>query len=124
MIIFEKTGNQAIDSEHERIVTLLVKLIKTPEKNQSIILSSLIEHISEHFRKEEIMMMKLKHYDATEHIQNHTDMLNTLTKLVFNFEFNKSEFLPLIEANLKYWIKWHIPLHDMQLAAALAASNT
>lgn len=115
-------GVPSIDSEHETLVELLDRLIKSPHvlpgtETFSEILSQLGGQLMEHFNSEEryIRSCGLPQEEVMAHIEAHDLIVEQYTQLNLKMMADLSHTLSDAAQLIKRWIIEHLLEHDMKI---------
>ena len=116
-----KTGIPELDEEHENLHDLFIQLrkacISDEKKIIFDILNNIIDSVSSHFAREEDLMNKFRFSDYNDHIADHDNFFQFLSKMVYeietdNIEYTENEMITFIYN----WFTCHIHM-DYELAS-------
>ncbi len=89
-----ESGDKLIDRQHQELLEIADRLLETSleGKNNAEILKQLdvlLEHIAQHFEKEEIILSEIGYPEEAEHSRIHNDLINKAMNLKESFVKNE-----------------------------------
>ena len=117
-------GHSLLDSDHERIVSLINDLNDSISSNSNFgrlidEYCKIIDCLGEHFTREEQIIISTKYPDTDSHRKAHWYLFDQLTKMTYLLESNA----PMAEQNiiifLNEWFFQHVVISDKMLAVHL-----
>lgn len=118
------TGNSFIDNDHRKLITMVNALYDAMAKGQANdimnkVLNNLIIYTREHFAREELEMDRIKYADSQAHKAEHNKLLSQVLDLKAKLDAGGKINAVATSSFLSDWLRNHILMVDMQLAAAL-----
>lgn len=117
-----------IDRDHQNLIQIVNDLYEGVQLGCSRriigrILSRLIDHADEHFRREEQVMRHFSFLKLESHIRQHLDLLDRLGRVVFEFEMaNDAVTLHTIDL-LRDWVEVHLARDDAEFSYFLSGRS-
>jgi len=113
-------GHQGIDHDHQQlfaIVSRLQQAIALGDATDVIacILSDLAEYVGSHFSREELLMAQTHYPEMNDHIEQHWQLTQQLSQLVFEFETGERLMPDHTLMFLRDWLKDHTTSADRRL---------
>lgn len=113
-----------IDKDHKHLIEIINRLHDAIEQKHGEdiigeVLSELADYTSEHFTREEHVMIHFRYPELDEHRRQHVDLINQLSKLIHNFELGRATVTPDTMEFLRHWLIDHVQRTDMKLAGFL-----
>lgn len=117
-------GHAVIDQEHRTLVGIFNQLqgaILDGSGDTAIgpILCALSDYIGVHFDHEEHIMLRHGYAGYAEHKARHDDLLQGLSRLIYQFEMGGQQVALDTMDFLHEWLTIHIRQEDIKLAGAL-----
>lgn len=113
-----KTGDDAVDHEHERIIELLNELLALLARNDHSLtamsfLGEVYAKISAHFALEEATMRDVGYDEYAEHKEDHENLLDEIRDLMDAYEAGVfSEKNDAFAARIENWFVEHFKTKD------------
>ncbi|QDZ30076.1 bacteriohemerythrin [Noviherbaspirillum sp. UKPF54] len=119
-----QVGNSFIDSDHQKLISLLNQLHEAMAQGQGKnilgkILDELIRYTREHFKREEDHMQKIRYADFAAHKQEHDKLIKEVVDLQAKFNAGNGMLSVQVSGFLRNWLINHIMKTDKLLASAL-----
>ncbi len=118
-------GVKKLDNQHKQLISLLNKIIRSPNAQTSSetisdILTAMTRYAREHFQLEESLMEKYHYSQLDQHKKTHASFFNNIAKLSLATMKNDNIVpLQLLEY-LNHWLQRHILEEDMLYKPFLA----
>ncbi|MEF8713766.1 MAG: hemerythrin family protein [Accumulibacter sp.] len=115
--------NPTMDGEHRvqlGLIKALCDAVEAHADNGEIghILETLVEYSKAHFLSEELLM-RLDSYDGfDEHVEDHAEILDTLTAIADTYQVDQTELIPQQARKLLALLIRHIETRDAHYANA------
>lgn len=115
--------NPIMDGEHRvqlGLINALCDAVEAHADNGEIghILETLVEYSKAHFLSEELLM-RLDSYDGfDEHVEDHAEILDTLTAITDTYQIDQTELIPQQARKLLAFLIRHIETRDAHYASA------
>ena len=125
-----RVGVPEVDGDHKRICDALDALydsiVRGPRPSELFVpLQDIVDIMTAHFCREELMMHDIGYEGAELHLKNHFEALRILSSMVFNCETNNIMIAGDTLALIKVWTIEHIMTYDKPFTAAInGASNS
>jgi hemerythrin-like metal-binding protein len=118
------TGSTLMDGDHGKLIGFVNTLFETMESGQgndrmSKAMNDLIAYTREHFNREEAEMERIQYVAALAHKSEHAKLLQQLVELKTTLDAGGRINTPAVADFLGEWLRHHILMADMKLAAAL-----
>lgn len=113
-------GNFEIDSQHHVFVKTIQKIHMAvgndrSDKHIERLVSEVHKYAEYHFCSEENIMHEIDYPDIEDHKKEHQDLIEELSNLVWQFDFQQRDTSSLIEFLVK-WFKNHTIIYDKKLS--------
>ena len=117
-------GHSNIDNDHKHLIQMINRLYDAIEQRHgediiAEVLAELADYTSEHFTREEHVMIHFRYPELAEHRRQHDDLVNQLTKLIHSFELGQITVTLDTMEFLKHWLIDHVQSTDKKLAGFL-----
>ena len=118
------TGNDLIDNDHRKLITMVNALFDSMAKGQandimSKVLNNLIIYTKEHFGREEAEMKRINYSASISHQAEHAKLIKQVLELKEKLDSGDKINAVSVSGFLSDWLRNHILAVDMRLAAAL-----
>jgi hemerythrin-like metal-binding protein len=114
-------GHPAIDTDHQDMLRLYVRARTAPEPEFVAALTALLAHLTEHFTREEALMLAAGDRNLSEHRAEHNRILGDLSRFVGHSRGGKTHFARAwIKDMFPDWLRRHIMNMDSAAVANLA----
>lgn len=119
-----KVGNSFIDSDHQKLISLVNQLHDAMAKGHGKdilgkILNELIHYTREHFKREEDEMRKISYAGLAAHKDEHDKLIQEVVALQAKFISGNGMLSVQVSTFLRNWLTNHIMGTDKKLASAL-----
>ena len=121
-----KTGNPAVDHEHEELINLINELhdkLKGSNRDRDEIadfLGEIYAQISAHFALEERFMKEKEYEDYPEHKGDHDRLLDDIGNILDDYDSDKFENMDSeLSKRLQDWFTNHFSTMDVKLHTVL-----
>ncbi len=115
-----KTGNLAVDHEHEELFKMVNELhdaVVSGHGKEVLMatLQKLAKYTVDHFAHEERLMVASKYPGYAEHKKAHDDLAQKATQIIADYQSGKLQLSMTLSRFLSDWIKSHINHSDMEM---------
>lgn len=121
-----KTGNPAVDHEHEELINLINELHQKLQESKrdrdeiADFLGEIYAQISAHFALEERFMREEEYEDYSEHKSDHDRLLDEIGNIMDDYESDRFEDMDKdLSKFLQAWFANHFSTMDVKLHAVL-----
>jgi hemerythrin len=119
-------NDETIDAQHKKLFEITNTLIDQYENNPEEChapLQELFDYLSEHFRYEQVAMMKSNYAGYRNHLAEHQDFSNKVLGFVQGCQNRKEKLTEDILSFLSGWIVTHTTGIDLKLGEYLLKSR-
>lgn len=113
------TGDSRMDHTHEAFVSMLNRLLATPQDQQLPLYRDFIDHTVEHFAQEERWMLATGFAPDNCHASHHATILETMNAVVDHYQQGDTEIISRLAEALAEWFPQHAASMDAGLALHL-----
>ncbi len=122
-------GNEAIDEDHRQLFSLLERLNKDMSSGQinqetQSIVDALRNYTESHFSREEVFMREIGYPHYATHKAEHDRFVSEVCALQARVARGARTAQLDIDQMLTAWLREHVLVRDMALAAAIRGSHT
>lgn len=118
---FYETGNEEIDNQHKKLISLVNEMFEAISKDNSFssskkIVMDLVDYTDYHFTEEEELFIKYKYPAAEGHLLQHKNFVDKIWEFKNSIE-NESKLVNMnIFTFLRDWLHNHIVKSDKEYA--------
>ena len=114
-----RIGNEAVDSQHQRLFELANQLVEVKSDDEiKRLLMLFYQHVREHFEAEEALMKQAQYPGYQEHQREHNQMLDRLVEISEADQLKQWDSTDLKEF-VNSWVLVHILGKDMSFGKYL-----
>ncbi|HNQ18315.1 MAG TPA: bacteriohemerythrin [Smithellaceae bacterium] len=118
--------DDVIDRQHQKLFAITNKLIDKYESDSEEcydVLSDLVEYLSEHFKTEQVVMMKLRFWAYEKHIKDHQRFIDKIEDFIKKYQNGQVCLTTEILTFLRDWIFSHTTKEDLKFGELLKISR-
>ena len=118
--------DDVIDRQHQKLFATTNKLIDKYESDSEEcydVLSDLVEYLSEHFKTEQVVMMKLRFWAYEKHIKDHQRFIDKIEDFIKKYQNGQVCLTTEILTFLRDWIFSHTTKEDLKFGELLKISR-
>lgn len=118
--------DDVIDRQHQKLFAITNKLIDKYESGSEEcydVLSDLVEYLSEHFKTEQVVMMKLRFWAYEKHIKDHQRFIDKIEDFIKKYQNGQVCLTTEILTFLRDWIFSHTTKEDLKFGELLKISR-
>ena len=118
--------DDVIDRQHQKLFAITNKLIDKYESDSEEcydVLSDLVEYLSEHFKTEQVVMMKLRFWAYEKHIKDHQRFIDKIEDFIKKYQNGQVCLTTEILTFLRDWIFSHTTKEDLKFGELLKTSR-
>ncbi len=118
--------DDVIDRQHQKLFATTNKLIDKYESDSEEcydVLSDLVEYLSEHFKTEQVVMMKLRFWAYEKHIKGHQRFIDKIEDFIKKYQNGQVCLTTEILTFLRDWIFSHTTKEDLKFGELLKISR-
>ena len=122
-------GNTFIDNDHRHLIALLNTLSDaigdgTGQDVLAAVLNDLIVYASEHFKREENVMLEIAYAEYPAHKEAHDKLTREVLELQKRYDSGETRLTAELLMFLSSWLLEHIMEVDKKMADAIGAAKT
>lgn len=122
-------GNQFIDNDHKKLIKMINNFHNAMQEGRgkeviSKVLNNLFIYTSEHFKREEDEMLRIKYALFEDHRRKHQQLISQVENLQTDLDNGKIMLTTKVSDFLKDWLYSHILQTDKLLAAAISKAKS
>jgi hemerythrin-like metal-binding protein len=118
--------DDVIDRQHQKLFAITNKLIDKYESGSEEcydVLSDLVEYLSEYFKTEQVVMMKLRFWAYEKHIKDHQRFIDKIEDFIKKYQNGQVCLTTEILTFLRDWIFSHTTKEDLKFGELLKISR-
>lgn len=118
--------DDVIDRQHQKLFAITNKLIDKYESDSEEcydVLSDLVEYLSEYFKTEQVVMMKLRFWAYEKHIKDHQRFIDKIEDFIKKYQNGQVCLTTEILTFLRDWIFSHTTKEDLKFGELLKISR-